>query len=513
MALINAGQFAKAHPFCVQILQQQPDHADAYFLLGIINLEVGQVFKAAELLKRANGLHSSGEYAAHYARALAMIGDADAVDDLARQFAPESIDSALTLDTFGVALSRVSAHEAAVPYFEKAISLKDDNPRFYYNVGVSRKFCGEFAPARLAFERAISLAPDYYQAHFALSDLGGIAARDNHIDRLLQARERLKTSVDGSLHIGHALNKEYEALGLYQHAFEALQQAKHTRLVALEGESDKSAEIFAWLEKQTLEAPRETGHASQQPIFIVGMPRSGTTLVERILSSHSRVTSAGELQDFGVAVKELANTAGQHVLDLTTLQAGAELDGKALAERYLQRTKVVAGDTAHFTDKLPFNFYYVPLILRAFPNARIVWLMRDPMDTCMGNYRQLFSIHNPHYHYAYDLKQLGQFFASFFHLTKAWRNQCPDNLRFLDYQELVSEPEQSIRGLLDFCGLPFEPQCLDMQDNAAPVATASNVQVREGISTKYVGRWRGYQAFVQPLMDSLQAGGIPVDKG
>ena len=495
---LNKRDFAQAHSLSVQIIKHDPSHSDAYFLLAMVNIEVGQIAKAIKLLEKALSLSTHVEYWVYLAKCYSLRGEAQSVIHAAEQAPLLQVNSPLALDTLGVALSRVGLHEKALQYFGKALLVDKDNAQFCYNFAVSSKFAGQFATARVYFERAITLAPDYHQAHFALSDLGGVSAQANHVARLQTAAKRTK-HVDASLHIAHALAKEYEALGQYPRAFESLHAAKRDKLNSLTYTFHDDEMLFDSVQQTQLSAPTSKEMASNQPIFVLGMPRSGTTLVERILSNHSDVLSAGELQDFGVAVKELSGTSSPHVLDVATLQKAMLLPPVQIAERYLERTLAVVGNTPRFVDKLPFNFFYIGLIRRAFPNAKIVCLLRNPMDTCIGNYRQLFSLNSPYYAYAYDLENIGRFYARFHHLAHQWQTQNTPNFMLLNYEELVREPQKNIECLLDFCELPWQPQCLHVERNQAPVSTASKVQVREPINQKSIGNWRKYQPYTELL--------------
>ncbi|MFT2092562.1 tetratricopeptide repeat-containing sulfotransferase family protein [Paraglaciecola sp. 2405UD69-4] len=497
---LNNRDYVEAHRLCVKIIELQADHADAYFLLGIINFEVGQVKKATKLIEKAISFKGLAEYFAHLAKCYSLMGDMSSVVKIIEHVPVSRISKPLTLDTIGVSLSHVGDHARALPYFEKALLAEKSNPGFYYNFGVSSKFAGLFQQANEAFESAIRLQPKYYQAHFALSDLGGVTKESNHISRLEGLLDD-KAHPDNLLHLGHALAKEYEAIGDFDKSFDILNRVKSRKVSTIQyGFSDDKA-LFDFVRDTKFIPSKDSACQSSQPIIIVGMPRSGTTLVERILSNHTQVHSCGELQDFGVAVKELANTGSSKVLDMETLQAAQHLNFKTLGERYIERTQAVSGGSEHFIDKLPFNFFYIDLIRKALPKAKIICMLRDPMDTCIGNYRQLFSINSPYYHYAYSLKTIGLFYAEFYKLVyhKAAENSA--NLMLCDYQELVEDPRNKVSELLSFCDLQWQEQCLHAETNTAPVSTASKVQVREPINTKSVGRWKKFR----PHTDALEA--------
>ncbi|MEP0356854.1 sulfotransferase [Paraglaciecola sp.] len=504
---LNQRDYAKAHGLCVKIIEQQADHADAYFLLGMINFEVGQIKKAVKLIEKAISFRGVAEYFAHLAKCYSLLGDMSAVVKVVEHIPVSVISNPLTLDTIGVSLSHVGDHAKALPYFEKSLRTEKNNPVFYYNFGVSLKFAGLFQQAIEAFEAAIKLNPKYYQAHFALSDIGGMTQESNHIARLESLIDGNNHS-DDLLHIGHALSKEYEAIGSFDKSFQILDQVKRHKVESINYSFSDDKALFDYLASLVINSNESSGSPSTQPIFIVGMPRSGTTLVERILSNHTQVHSCGELQDFGVAVKELTHTNSAKVLDVETLKAAQHLDFKALGERYLERTQAVSGGTTHFIDKLPFNFFYIDLIRKALPKAKIICLLRDPMDTCIGNYRQLFSINSPYYHYAYNLNTIGLFYTAFFKLAHQKAKENSDNVMLLDYQALVAEPREKVAELLDFCDLEWQEQCLHAETNTAPVSTASKVQVREPINAKSVGRWKKFQPHTAPLETLLREKGV-----
>lgn len=504
---INKGDYKLAHQCLVALLQRQPDHADSYFLLGVINSQIGQPEKAIALMEKAIGLHSTSEYLAHLGKMYALQGNLEKASEVVAAVSLEETNNALTLDTLGVALSKIGRHDSALAYFEKAIELKAKHPQFLYNYGVSLKFLGRFDDARAAFEAAIAAQPEHFQSHFALTDLGGISKEQNHVDRLHQVLKSSKHP-DAKLHLCHALAKELEALGDHYSAFKRLELGKKAKLNIINYRFEEDQLLFDAAKSLPPIPDNHQGCDSQEPIFILGMPRSGTTLVERIISSHTEVTSAGELQDFGMAVKELTQTPSHRVLDPATLKATAKLNWRKLGERYIERTRVVTGETPRFIDKLPFNFFYLQQIHRALPNAKVICLMRNPMDTIVGNYRQLFSINNPHYAYAYDLLNTAKFYAQFYLLMQ--QHQHP-NFYPLHYEKLVADPEKQIRNLLAFCQLPWQDACLHFEKNDAPVSTASNVQVRQPLNSRSIGRWRHYDDFTCDAEEHLEQLGIPLE--
>jgi hypothetical protein len=258
-------------------------------------------------------------------------------------------------------------------------------------------------------------------------------------------------------------------------------------------------------------APRVTGgHDSAEPIFIVGMPRTGTTLVDRIISSHPDVMSAGELGNFSALAHGLLGL--KELDDARMLARAGDLDLARLGKAYVDSTRPLTGKTAHFIDKMPVNFLNAALILKALPNARVVCLRRHPMDACLSNYRQIFGADVAPYRYTLSLEDTAGYYKLFDALAARWRDVLPGD-RYLEvsYEGLVADLEPQARRLVDFCGLGWDDACLAFHENAAPVATASSVQVRSPIYSSSVGRWRRYGEAVTPLRAALEAAGVIVD--
>jgi hypothetical protein len=246
------------------------------------------------------------------------------------------------------------------------------------------------------------------------------------------------------------------------------------------------------------------GHQDGRPIFVLGLPRSGSTLVDRILSSHSTVTSLGETSDFALALMRSAGGG-----DKTTLiRRSASLDFAGLGKDYCSRTGALDGRTLHFIDKTPINFLYLGLIALALPDAKIVHIRRQPMDVCYAMYKTLFRMAYP---FSYDLGDLGRYYLAYERLMAHWRTVLPGRFLDLDYEDLVAHQESASRRLLSHCGLAWEDACLAFERNESPSLTASAAQVRQPIHGRSVGLWRKYARELAPLADLLRSGGVDPD--
>lgn len=503
---LNQGQFPQAQQALIKLLNADPEFADGYFLLGIIEAELGSFSKAVALMERAIMREQNAEYFAHIAKCYAMMGRANDCFAMVEKTKTYDIKNALTLDTIGVAFSRLGNHATAIEYFQRAIALKP-SANFYYNLGASHTFAGDFKAARSAYESAIDHRPLFHQAHSSLTHLGGVDKENNHIERLLGVLSQV-SHVDAKLHISHALQREYEAIGEPQTGFDYLQQAKVSKQQSSGYQFEHDAQMFAQIRQCFAKRDEHHSNIDAEPIFVVGMPRSGTTLIERVLTNNAEVKSAGELQEIGLALKQIAATDGRYILDPATIQSAKEMDLTSLGQRYLDLIQHLIKPGERFVDKMPLNVLYGGLIAQALPKAKIVCVIRNGMDTVWGNYKQLFSLTDGYYNYSYDLETTAQYYCQFVALAEFWHSQFPEQFHIVRYDDFVQQPEVLGKQMVEFCGLTFEPEMLDITRNTSAVATASSVQVRSQINTRSIGQWRKYESQLQPAVKIISEAGF-----
>ena len=505
-------RYPQAHAALMKVVQAAPQTAEAYYLLGILAADHQNHGKACELFDRALTLSPGvSRYHADKARSLVALFQRDAAQAHAEAATAGANLSARTLDTVGVVFSRLGLHARAADFYAKATVLEPDNPGFLYNRAAGEQFLGALGAAEATFKRVIEVEPGHVKAWSSLVMLAKQKA-DNHHTVALKALFDTLTDPDDRLHIGHALAKTFEDIGDPDATMTWLQAAKARKRDTVRHDPQATAALFS--------AAAATAHAAllaevcgdASPLFIVGLPRTGTTLVDRILSQHSAVQSAGELSDFALELKAVARTPSPYVLDPETLTAAARLPLAGPAAAYIARARRVVSDAPHFIDKMPLNFFYAALILRAMPRARVICLRRHPLDTILSNYRQMFATGYSYYNYNYDLRWTAEYYAHFDALMAGFRQTLPaDRFTEVAYEAVVEDLEGEARRLVAFCGLSWEPQCVAFHENAAPVATASSSQVRQPLYASSVGRWRRYLAHLGPAIEVLDARGIAWD--
>jgi tetratricopeptide (TPR) repeat protein len=393
-------------------------------------------------------------------------------------------------------------------YYDRAIALSPAQSRYWFNRAAVQRYLGELSAAENDYDQTLRLAPEDAQAYLHRSELRVQSAQRNHLAEL----ERVLSMARGwqsEVPLRYALAKEYEDLGDYAHAWRHLAAGAALRRQHLQYTARVDLDTADWISSAYPASVTFSGGCdSEEPIFIVGMPRTGSTLVDRILSTHSEVFSAGELPDFSAAVvAAVQRLLGRAAPRQEFIAASSGLDFTALGEDYLRRTRPRTGKTPRFTDKLPINYLYAGLIARAFPNARIVHVTRDPVANCYGIFKVLFQQGYP---FSYDLIELADYYGAYHRLMQHWRRALPGRIIDFSYEDLVSNAPVEVPQLLHAVGLSWQSACLESHKNPAPVATASAAQVRRPIYSSALTLWRHYEHELQPLIARLKAAGVPM---
>jgi tetratricopeptide (TPR) repeat protein len=513
-ALAN-GDFARAAQIAEHVARVQPKAAEAHFVLAMALAETGHVTHALGHVQKAVDLApDNAEYGAQWARLLIQLqrdAEARAAATRARMLAT---DDPLVLDTIGCVLARLGDHGEALALFARAVRAQPDNLSFRFNYASSLGFFGLTDEAATQYEAMIACDPANGLAHHGLAGLRRVTAQTQHVARIEAAIATARSHAD-RVRLHYAAAKEHEDLGRTDavHAHLDAANRAHKAHIGYDGQAD--AALFDALHAAFGRPGYFSGAGlnGAAPIFVVGLPRTGTTLVDRILGAHAHVRSLGELQAMPLAVKRLSQSPSRLILDAGTIAGAEHAEPRAVAQAYLAQAQVQAGGTGGgaILDKFPLNFLYVGYIARAFPEARIVCLRRDPLDSVWSNYKHLFALASPYYGFSYDLLDCAHYYARFDALMALWRGLFPGRVLELGYEALLTDQEGQTRALLAHCGLPWDEACLAFHTAQGAVATPSAQQVRRPLNRDSVERWKAYAGPMAPVIELFRDRGIIAD--
>ena len=506
--LMRANELHEAAAACDELNQKCPDFVPGWVVASSLALQINQPEIAVRAINHALQLAPQNPLIlAQRIECLAAAGDLQAAVSAAQQFGDHVFESAAAASSFGLLLSRLQLHAEARRHFQRACNREPENGEHYYNTATVERFLGNKEAAEEAVNRCLELRPADADAHLLRSGLREQSKDHNHVQSLLDGYGLTRDLPRDRTRICYALAKELEDIGEYDRSFEYLEEGARLRRDETRYTPENDLETMREIRKVFSADVFEQGipgYVSAEPIFVIGMPRTGTTLVERILGSHSVVRSAGELQTFAVElVNQCRATAKSPATNARELVAQSrDVDFVALGDNYLENARPPGDMTAHFIDKMPLNFLYAGLIHLALPKARIVLLQRDPMDTCYAVFKVIFEGVYP---FSYDLEELANYFVEYKRLVDHWQTVMPGVIHVVSYEDMVTSPEPVIESLLEYCSLSFEDACRNFFKNPEASTTASADSVRRDFFTSSVGKWRHYERQLKPVANILES--------
>jgi tetratricopeptide (TPR) repeat protein len=513
LRLARHGSLRAAADVCRTLNTRHPQFVAGWRTASSIALQTGDAFAALALIEHALALApQEARSLLQKAHCLGALRRQKEALETANRARPLLNDDAAGLDLLGTLYSQWGEQLLALDAYERALQLAPRNAAITFNRATVRRFLGQLEAAEEDYDRVIRTRPNDFEAYLNRTELRRQTPDRNHVAELEKLLAGGIRDGRGEAQIRYALAKEYEDLAQYALSWKHLEQGAKLRRRHLQYDIDRDVATVNWIIEAfpgTFQAS-EMGFPSEEPIFIVGLPRSGTTLVERILGSHSNVHAAGELNHFPVALVEaVARTTNSRSMPRQELVAcSARIDFGALGRDYLERTRPVSGAKPRFTDKMPLNYLYCGIIRRALPKARIVHLTRHPLAVCYAMYKTLFKDGYP---FSYDLGEIGRYYIAYRKLMSHWHATLPGVIHDLSYEQLVLDQEGETRRLLQFCGLRWEDGCLDFHRNPAPSTTASASQVRRSLYDSSIGQWRHYATHLEILRHQLLAAGLDVE--
>ena len=505
---MKSGRLDEAVDALKSVLKSEPDNVDALrFLAATYKLQDKRLADAEALLRRAL------EIAPDFLQASVDLGtllisrnkhvDGIGVFEDAIKRHP---DSAVAWAGLGSANSMGGYPEKAVEAYKKSIELNPGIPATHMSAAHALKTVGDQEGSLKAYRRAVEMRPELGEVYWSMANLKIFNFEEKEVRAMEEQLESGKLTDSADVHIRFALGKAYEDKKDYDRAWyyynggnERQREKVEYRSQLRHRESEEMKSVFS---KEFILENEGNGYDAPDPIFIVGLPRSGSTLVEQILASHSMVEGTSELPD----LSRIAHTIGQFRSDGIHFPAAAadvaSRDWKPLGREYIEKTKRHrVTDRPIFTDKMPNNFPLVGYIHLTLPNARIINARRHPLDSCLGSYKQLFGQGQ---NFTYDIVELGEYYSQYDSLMRHWNDVLPGKVLDVDYEVTVTDLEGQVRRILDHCGLPFEEQCLRFHETERAVQTASSEQVRQPIYRGGLGKWRDYDTHLADWKDMLK---------
>ena len=490
-----------------QAVRIKPDFAEAYNDLGVTCRRLQRLDDAIRCYQQA--IHINPRYTdAWYNLGIAQHerGDTEAAIAALQQGLDLQPGDGAISNNLGNLYEQCGRYEEAIACYRQATRQADIRPTAYFNLGNVFTARGQINEAQKAYRKSLSLNPAQAEVHYALARVKKFGKDDPQHRAMEKLRDDEKLQGEQRSLLHFALAKAYEDCEEYDQAFACLRIANDIKRATYRYDPDEDKQLMEniarWFDAPFFAARRQWGEPCARPIFILGMPRSGTTLIEQILSSHPQVCAGGELKALRLSLftSEPGFSARDFPHAADTL---SEATVHRLAHDYLKRTAHLRTTADRLgTDKMPANFLYIGMIRLLFPNARVIHCRRDPVDTCLSCYKHYFIGHQP---FAYDLTELGHYYRHYQALMKHWHDVLPGFVLDVQYEDLVEDQESQTRRVLAHCGLPWDASCLSFHESRRSVTTNSNIQVRQALYHDAVRRWKHYENHLGSLLEALRA--------
>lgn len=503
-------QAREARVLAEEFVDKNPENVDGWILLGRAHLDLLQFSSALEAGKKAIALMPQHPVARLLLiDALLRCGHSEEAFQQAKALEDEKKFDPVILQKLGYFYSQINRFSDAVRCYERACVLQPANSALHTGLAGAYIAMGALDKAETIYNDMTRRRPHEIDTYYNRAAMRKQTPERNHVAELEKVLAQHTGDANAEPLLCYSLAKELEDLGEWKRSFSYLQRGANMRKRTVPYQVETDLEFLDAIREQfdeTFFAQNRQGYEDESPFFVLGLPRSGTTLVDRILSSHSTVGSIGESIEFSATLIRQADT--QNKSGQVAIEALRRLDFAALGREYCRNINGMLPGKTHVLDKTPNNFNYVGLILAALPNAKIVHLRRHPVDSCYALYKMLF---RDGYLYSYDLNDLARYYLGYDRLMAHWRKLFPGRFFDLQYEALVESQEDVTREMINFCGLEWEDACLSFEKNPSPSLTASAIQVRQPIYKSSVALWRRYEEELAPLIRGLREGGINVD--
>ncbi len=507
---IRAKRFDAALTPARALAELKPDDPATHYWHGYCLMRLRKPWDAEAPLRRALSInHLHAESLSLLGRCLVGQGRFQEALQTAKQSEQLESRNPEVWDAIGVVYGELNEYAEAVKAFRRVRELRPDSARNLFNLAGMLDFCHETEEAEAVHLQALRMAPTQFLGYWTLSQFKTQTREDNHLLLLRTQLQHYGEQPEGGIHLNLALAKELEDIGEYAMSFAHLEAGMRRKRSQFKYSLEQDHRLLAKIRDVFSPAfcqSETAGSDSEEPIFILGLPRTGTTLLEQILGAHSEVFAAGELRNFFAAWIAQARPRIERLTPLSAMAFGTQLDFARLGNDYVDSTRPRTGHLARFIDKMPNNFLYLGAIARALPKAKILHMTREPMDTCYANYKQLFG--RSACPYSYTQEEMAGYYLLYRELMAHWEACFPGRICTVSYEQLVTDTATETRRVLEFLELDWQPQCLEYHRLKQAVGTASTAQVRQPVYTSSVQKWRRYEQQLQPMRTILSDAGI-----
>lgn len=527
-SFINEKNVALAQQACQNINKDFPMSADGWYATSFLAFQLKQFPIALSTIDKAIILEpQTRQWQLQKINTLLLVPDKVQAKKMAQALKSLILNDRQLCCDYAVMFSQLTDYQQASFYYQQAITMLNEknqpsqSAQLYFNLASIERYQGNIDLAEQHLNQAISLNPQDFEAYLLRSSLKKQTHNNNHIKQLEQVLAQGTKHPISKAQLHYALAKEQEDLVLFSQSFHQLSQGANARRAYMRYDIEHDLSTLRQIRetfdqnlfnKNLAKQQQNTSQTgdNNEAIFILGLPRTGSTLVERIVGNHDDVLSAGELNNFALCmmdeVKKMATTSPKTQAELVVLTS--KINFKVLGENYINSTRPETAHTKHFIDKLPLNSLYVGLIHLALPKAKIIHVTRHPLDTCYSIYKQLFTNGYP---FSYELTELAQYYIEHHKMMEHWLAVMPEIIYQVAYEDIVNDLTTETKKLLNYCELEWQKQCSDFQNNTAPSTTASATQVRQKIYKSSKGQWRNYQQELSPIKQLLEQAGICCD--
>ena len=492
--LLRTNKVKQAHTVLVSELRNNPENHEAWYLMANINAHIGDFSKACKIIDKALTLTSNAEYLIAKAKYLCLDGQSAACSTVLSTLSISALNNPTDLDTLANIYTRLGEYEQAHACYIKALANAKTPGDILVNAAISYTIMAQPERSLTLLQQAIASSEHNPRAHFLFAEHAPIKLADEHHQQVTLLAQQ-ETDAHSKQYLHHAAALQLEKQAKFHAAFDAFAASKECVAASVHFDATKHRNFCQQIMTLPALAPSDS-HAS--PVFIAGMPRTGTTLLDKLLCQSPHLASLGELNEIAQGVKHQSGESTPAVLSTQIIGSAAQQSTQDLAKRYQHRYNTLKGGVQHGCDKQPFNFYYLDFIVSAFPTAKIILMVRDKADTCIANFRQLYQTQSPFHHYAFKLEHISAFYDDYRALANHFAQKYPNNVTLQHYEQLVTEGEATMRNLFEFCQLPYPEDCLDFYKHPSACATASKLQIRQPLNTRSIGYWRNYAQKYQP---------------